>query len=225
MNIDFLLAAADMDGTLLNSERKITKRTQETIKKVIDRGVYFVPATGRAVNALPGELKAIEGIRYGIFSNGATVYDLQKQEVIYRNHFEPKRALELIRCLRSFDLMISISQGGQSFGERIPMEHLDYYELDENTREIVRGSRKIVENVEDHIIETKSTIEKMTLIFRTMEERARVWEWLKRFDDIQYSSSLPKNLEISKRGCNKGSGLIHLAKILGIKRENIMAIR
>lgn len=75
MNTDFLLAAADMDGTLLNSERKITKRTQETIKKVIDRGVYFVPATGRAVNALPEELKAIEGIRYGIFSNGATVYD------------------------------------------------------------------------------------------------------------------------------------------------------
>ncbi len=223
MNTDFLLAAADMDGTLLNSERKITKRTQETIKKVIDRGVYFVPATGRAVNALPEELKAIEGIRYGIFSNGATVYDLRNQEVIYRNHFDPKRALELIRCLRPFDLMISVSQGGQSFGERIPMEHLDYYELDENTREIVRGSRKIVENVEDHIIETKSTIEKMTLIFRTMEERARVWEWLKRFDDIQYSSSLPKNLEISKRGCNKGSGLMHLAKILGIKRENIMA--
>lgn len=223
MNTNFLLAAADMDGTLLNSERKITKRTQETIKKVIDRGVYFVPATGRAVNALPEELKAIEGIRYGIFSNGATVYDLQKQEVIYRNHFDPKRALELIRCLRPFDLMISISQGGQSFGERIPMEHLDYYELDENTREIVRGSRKIVENVEDHIIETKNTIEKMTLIFRTMEERARVWEWLKRFDDIQYSSSLPKNLEISKRGCNKGSGLMHLAKTLGINRENIMA--
>ena len=70
------LVAADMDGTLLNRERKITKYTQNVIKKAMAQGVYFVPATGRAVNALPPELKEMEGIRYGIFSNGATIYDL-----------------------------------------------------------------------------------------------------------------------------------------------------
>ena len=44
------------------------------------QGVYFVPATGRAVNALPPELKEMEGIRYGIFSNGATIYDLKRRK-------------------------------------------------------------------------------------------------------------------------------------------------
>mgnify|MGYP005764367385 FL=1 len=222
VNSRFRLAAADMDGTLLNQERKITKRTQEVIKQVIEQGVYFVPATGRAVNALPVELRSIKGVRYGIFSNGGTVYDLQEERTVYTNHFDPKRALELIRQLRPFDLMISVSQGGQSYGERIPMEHLDYYELDENTREIVRGSRKIVENIEDHIRENRDTIEKMTLIFRTMEERARVWDWLRQFEDIQYSSSLPKNIEISKKGCNKGTGLLHLAEILGVEKDEII---
>ena len=56
------LVAADMDGTLLNRERKITKYTQNVIKKAMAQGVYFVPATGRAVNALPPELKEMEGI-------------------------------------------------------------------------------------------------------------------------------------------------------------------
>ena len=42
------LVAADMDGTLLNRERKITKYTQNVIKKAMAQGVYFVPATGRA---------------------------------------------------------------------------------------------------------------------------------------------------------------------------------
>lgn len=222
MSSKFRLAAADMDGTLLNHERKITKRTKEAIKQAIKQGVYFVPATGRAVNALPPELKSIEGVRYGIFSNGGTVYDLEEEKAIYTNHFDPQRALELIDQLRQFDLMISVSQGGQSYGERVPMEHLDYFELDENTREIVKGSRKIVENIEDYIKENKRTIEKMTLIFRTMEERANVWSWLSRFTDIQYSSSLPKNIEISKKGCNKGSGLVHLAEILGISKEEII---
>ncbi len=222
MSSKFRLAAADMDGTLLNHERKITKRTKEAIKQAIRQGVYFVPATGRAVNALPPELKSIEGVRYGIFSNGGTVYDLEEEKAIYTNHFDPKRALELIDQLRQFDLMISVSQGGQSYGERVPMEHLDYFELDENTREIVKGSRKIVENIEDYIKENQRTIEKMTLIFRTMEERANVWSWLSQFTDIQYSSSLPKNIEISKKGCNKGSGLVHLAEILGISKEEII---
>ena len=51
------LVAADMDGTLLNRDRKITQYTQNVIKKAMAQGVYFVPATGRAVNALPPEFK------------------------------------------------------------------------------------------------------------------------------------------------------------------------
>jgi len=102
------LVAADMDGTLLNRERKITKYTQNVIKKAMAQGVYFVPATGRAVNALPPELKEMEGIRYGIFSNGATIYDLKEEKVIYKNHFEMDRVLELMDFLKQFDLMESI---------------------------------------------------------------------------------------------------------------------
>ena len=85
------LVAADMDGTLLNRERKITKYTQNVIKKAMAQGVYFVPATGRAVNALPPELKEMEGIRYGIFSNGATIYDLKEEKVIYKNLNPPQK--------------------------------------------------------------------------------------------------------------------------------------
>lgn len=217
------LVAADMDGTLLNGNREITEYTQKVIQKTLDQGVYFVAATGRAVNAMPKELSKMKKIRYGIFSNGATIYDLHEQKVIYKNHFQPKRVLELIQFLRSFDLMISISQNGQSFGERETMENLDYYELDTNTREIVKGSRKIIENLDEYIKGHYETIEKMTLIFRSMEERAKVWEELKRFEDIQYSSSLPKNLEISPKGCNKGDGLKHLAEALEIKKEETMA--
>ena len=37
------LVAADMDGTLLNRDRKITQYTQNVIKKAMAQGVYFVP--------------------------------------------------------------------------------------------------------------------------------------------------------------------------------------
>ena len=217
------LVAADMDGTLLNRDRRITKYTQDVIKKAMAQGVYFVPATGRAVNALPSELKEMKGIRYGIFSNGATIYDLQEEKVIYRNHFETKRVLELMDFLRQFDLMESVSLNGQSFANREEMENIDYYELDSNTKAIVQGSRVLVDDLKSFVEEQATTVEKTTLLFKTMEERQRVADALKEMEDIQFSSSLPKNLEISKKGCNKGDGLIHLAKVLGIKKEEIMS--
>lgn len=217
------LVAADMDGTLLNKDRKVTKYTQEVIKKAIAQGVYFVPATGRAVNALPEELKQMEGIRYGIFSNGATIYDLKEDKVIYKNHFETKRVLELTDFLEQFDQMQSVSLNGQSYASKEEMSNIDYYELDSNTKAIVEGSRVLVDDLRLFVKEQAQSVEKTTLLFKTMEERQRVWEALEKIEDIQFSSSLPKNLEISKKGCNKGDGLLHLAQALGLEREEIMA--
>lgn len=218
------LVAVDMDGTLLNRERKITQYTQNVIRRAVSQGVVFAPATGRAVNALPQELKDMEEIRYGIFSNGATIYDLKEKKVLYKNQFEQKRILELMDFLKQFDVMQSYSMNGQSYAARKDMENVDYYQLDSNTKAIIHNSRKLINDLEDFLKEhdKTETVEKITLLFRTKEERAKVWKALERFDDIQYSSSLPKNIEISKKGCNKGDGLLHLAKGLGIKREEVM---
>lgn len=217
------LVAADMDGTLLNRDRKITKYTQEVIKKATAEGVYFVPATGRVFNALPPELKEMEEVRYGIFSNGATIYDLKENKILYRNHFEMHRALELLDYLKQFDLMESVILNGQSYAAKADMDNIDYYELDSNTKAIVQGSRVSVDDLEAFIKEQAQTIEKITVLFRTMEERKRTWEALDKIDDIQFASSLPKNIEISKKGCNKGDGLSHLAEILKVKKEEIMS--
>ena len=51
------LVAADMDGTLLNRDRKITKYTQNVIKKAARQGVYFVPATGKSCECITARVK------------------------------------------------------------------------------------------------------------------------------------------------------------------------
>ena len=193
------------------------------IKKAIAQGVYFVPATGRAVNALPPELRVMDEIRYGIFSNGATIYDLKEKKILYKNHFDLERVFELLEFLKQFDLMSSVILDGQSYATRAEMENIDYYELDSNTKAIVQGSRVLVDDLEAFMREKGQTIEKITLLFKTMEERQRTWDALEKIGDIQFSSSLPKNIEISKKGCNKGDGLFHLAQALGIKKEEIMS--
>lgn len=217
------LVAADMDGTLLNGQRKITDRTINVIQKAMEKGVFFVPATGRAVNALPPELKSMKQLRYGIFSNGATVYDFHEKKVVYKHHFNVQRVRELVKFLRQFQVLLSVSVAGQSYGERKPMEHINEYHLSDNTKAIITGSRKLIEDLDEFLKEQRGTVEKMTLVFAAMEERKEVWKILSEISDIQFSSSLPENIEISPKGCNKGDGLLHLAQHLGIKKEEIMA--
>ena len=49
------IIAVDMDGTLLNSENKISERNRNVLQRLIDDGHYVVPATGRTRELIPQE--------------------------------------------------------------------------------------------------------------------------------------------------------------------------
>ena len=50
--------------------------------------------------------------------------NLKEEKVIYKNHFEMDRVLELMDFLKQFDLMESISLNGQSYANKKEMEIL-----------------------------------------------------------------------------------------------------
>ena len=48
----YKILALDMDGTLLNSQKKISPKTAAAISELSRRGVYVVVSTGRGVAEL-----------------------------------------------------------------------------------------------------------------------------------------------------------------------------
>ena len=56
-----------------------------------------------------------------------------------------------------------------------------------------------------------------------MEERTQAWRELREVSGLELVGSLRYNIEINTAGVNKGTGLVNLGKVLGIKREEIMA--
>ena len=63
----------------------------------------------------------------------------------------------------------------------------------------------------------------MQALFADMEEREAAWRELEREPDLELVGSLRYNIEINAAGVNKGTGLVNLGRLLGIKREEIMA--
>ena len=69
------LIALDLDGTLLNEKMHVSEKTRQVMELCAQRGIEIVPATGRALPAVPEEVLRLPGVHYGIFTNGAVVRD------------------------------------------------------------------------------------------------------------------------------------------------------
>ena len=66
--MEIRLIAADMDGTLLDDEKKIPEENLRVFRECAARGIEIVPATGRTMRGLPDELRNLPGVHYAILT-------------------------------------------------------------------------------------------------------------------------------------------------------------
>ena len=69
--MEIRLIAADMDGTLLDDEKRIPEENLRAFRACAAQGIEIVPATGRTMRGLPDELRNLPGVHYAILTNGA----------------------------------------------------------------------------------------------------------------------------------------------------------
>lgn len=80
--MEIRLIAADMDGTLLDDEKRIPEENLRAFRACAARGIETVPGRRRTMRGLPDELRNLPGVHYAILTNGAQVVDLAKNEII-----------------------------------------------------------------------------------------------------------------------------------------------
>lgn len=77
------LLVFDMDGTLLNSQRKISDRNKEAIKEWQSMGGEICLASGRSVESLRPYYIELGCKNPVICGNGSGVYDFEREEFLY----------------------------------------------------------------------------------------------------------------------------------------------
>ncbi|WP_295163955.1 Cof-type HAD-IIB family hydrolase [uncultured Buchnera sp.] len=92
----YRIITVDLDGTLLSPENKITKYTEKIIKLLIEKGFYFVFASGRHYIDIMEIRDALNIKIFMITSNGARVYDLN-DVLIFENNLNKEIALKLCK--------------------------------------------------------------------------------------------------------------------------------
>jgi hydroxymethylpyrimidine pyrophosphatase-like HAD family hydrolase len=74
----YQLVAIDLDGTLLDSDKRVSPKNAQAIERAIRSGVRVVPCTGRAWHESRSVLRSapMPPLPTGVFVNGATIRDL-----------------------------------------------------------------------------------------------------------------------------------------------------
>ena len=78
------LVALDLDGTLLDSEKRLSERNRAALEMAAAKGVHIVPTTGRFFGMMPEAIRALPFVRYAITVNGAQVYDRETDSALAR---------------------------------------------------------------------------------------------------------------------------------------------
>ena len=76
------LIALDLDGTLLNMEKKVPQGNYQALKECEKAGIPIVPATGRGVGGIPPMIRELPAANYAITTNGAVVAYLKNNKAI-----------------------------------------------------------------------------------------------------------------------------------------------
>lgn len=100
------LIALDLDGTTLNSAKRISERTCVALETAAKQGVHIVVATGRPFAALPEDVFHIHAIRYMLTSNGAAITDLSSGEIFYENCLSAGTVEAAVEMLKSTDYIL-----------------------------------------------------------------------------------------------------------------------
>lgn len=217
------MAGFDLDGTLLTDRKELTSRTRKALEKAIQKGVIVLVATGRPWMGVPEELQNLQGIRYALTSNGARVIDTGRNKVLFEHLLEPGPAKKALEICGKYDTLQEIYFDGQGYAQAEKMKYVERYHRNPSMWEYTRKTRIPVEDLYSLLEQENRGLDKVQALFADMDERRRAWEELSMEEDLELVGSLGYNIEINARGVNKGTALVELGRMLGIKREQIMA--
>ena len=215
------LIGLDLDGTLLNEEKRITEHTLHIMEEAKAQGIYLVPVTGRPHLGIPAVVRELPMIRYVISCNGATIRDVQEDCVLRSKAISPQEGVRLGKVLQEHKASYEILVEGQGYSEPWVYEAM-VARSPKNTflPRYIKETRKTVSDLLT-FMETCPGVEEFFVMGGVQEGLV---EALKTVAEIDVVFPALKALELTARGVNKGEALLHLAAHLGIAKEEVLAI-
>lgn len=216
----YKLLVLDVDGTLLNNEREISKRTLAALLKVQQMGVRIVLASGRPTYGLMPLAKTLELGNYGGFVlsyNGCQIIKAQNGEILFERRINP-------------EMLPYLEKKARKNGFAIFTYHDDTLITDSPDNEYIKNEALLnnLKIIREDEFSTAIDFAPCKCMLVSDKEKALIGleqHWEKRLaGTLDAFRSEPYFLEVVPCGVNKANTLGALLEHLGVTREEVIAV-
>lgn len=220
----YRIIASDLDGTLLKDDGKISIENINAITDIYNKGIVFVPCTGRTYSEIPENIINIPGIRYIIHSNGAAVYDRENKTHIL-NCIDRKTAKSVLDIVNPFETHITFRHNGKCFVDSKFQDDLsfEYYNVIAPHQLVVRDFAVFLDDFKK-VIYTLDNIEMFSVFFHNYEDKVYCKKLIEKTQKLKTVEASEFNLEIMSVDAGKGTALYSLADMLGVSHNETIGV-
>jgi len=222
---DIRIIGLDLDGTLLDPDKKITKNTYDTLEEAARRGIEIIPTTGRYYGAMPPVIRELPFVHYCANINGASVADLRTGRKIYSAEIPLEEALEIMRYLDDKPVIYDCYMDDQGWITGSFKEQIKIHIKDPHYQQYMLDMRQSVPELKSFITQQGHDIQKIQFFSKDHDfQQQMLHHGAGLFPDIITTCSVAdQNVEINQTRANKGDALNAVAKYLGLGSENVMS--
>lgn len=218
----YKVVVLDLDGTLTNSKKEISKRNKEALLHLQQSlGVKVVLASGRPVFGIKHLADELQLSRFGgyvLAYNGGVIIDCKSGEQVYSNTLPDGVSGLLAQSAKEFGLAINTydDQRGVILTETPDNEWVQH--------EGWLNNRMPIEQITNFATDVPTKLPKCLIVGEgdylvTVEPKIR-----EQFIQLDVYRSSPFFLEIVPKGIDKAASLARLSDIIGIEKEQFIAI-
>ncbi len=232
MKSDIRIIALDLDGTLLDSQKRLSDVNRDALAAAARQGVLIVPTTGRFFGMMPPTVRDLPFVRYAITINGAQVYDRETDAALIREEIPLETALAVMETLDRHDVIYDCYRQNWGWMTAGHQARAEGYATDGHYLRMVRELRKPVPELKAHLRATPADgdVQKV-MLFATNADRAAAERTLAAirdeiaaaFPSIKVTASTWNNLEFNVATAHKGNALRRFAEHLGLTLDDCIA--
>ena len=208
---------SDVDGTIYSHDQTWSDTTQDSIKKVMDKGIEFVVCTGNPYFERMMALHNKINNQYFIGSSGAIVYDIWNDKIVFESSVDEDEAKKIFDLANEEGLSIHWWDSKGIWGN----EHMT-----DGTIDILR--RYISHDVPAKRVNSIGPgIQKMEFYFReNPENEEKLNRIIEKLDTTKLSLAriAGSHLEITSINATKGRAALELLKYLELQDAKVMTV-
>lgn len=222
-NNNIKLVVSDLDGTLLNSDKRISDINLNAIKRLREKGILFTICTGRIATMIEPYVNDL-GIEIPVITtNGAVIWDPVNNKAVADKPMDKSEVLKIVDYCNSKKLEYCLLTLDTNYfsGDNFLMKRFDKYNSIASEQGMKSMKLELMQCFDSR--DNDTLVYKMLIysdVTKSFDEGA---DYLRSLTNTGFTSSEKGLLDIMDSKINKGQGVEMLANVMGLEMDEVCA--